>query len=214
MTREKIKDAMRKSELLGSIDLGLADEFLDKSQTLIKRRGDPILLTGEEVLGLYLVVSGTVGVYPKRDAKQIAAMGPSDMFGEMSFVEQRKASSCIIAESSEVAVQLFAKPLILQRLESDVDFAKIFFQVVSLSLSKRLRANNQFIAEELRKGQENATRLMSAMEDLKSEAKRISKQSETQTSEMNKIHGFVNELIQSLTSMEERVTSTWIQQRY
>ena len=213
MTQENIKDAMKKSELLRSLSPEAATALLEKSKTLSKRQGDVILLTGEEVLGLYMVVSGSVGVYPKRGAKQIATMGPGDVFGEMSFLEHRKASSTIVAEAAAVEIQLFANPLVTQVLEADVHFAKSFYHAVSLSLSRRLRSNNQFITEELRRGQEIGAKLKAAMEDLKAEALRVYKQSDTQTSEMNKVHAFVNEIIKSLTSMEERVTATWDQQK-
>jgi CRP-like cAMP-binding protein len=213
MLQDQIKAAMKKSELLRSLTPQAETTLLEKSKTLVKRQGEVILLTGEEVLGLYLVVSGSVGVYPKRGAKQIATMACGDVFGEMSFLEHRKASSTIIAESPTVEIQLFSNPLVTQALDADVNFAKSFFHAVALSLSRRLRSSNQFITEELRRGQEIAAKLTSAMEDLKSEALRVYKQSEAPSSEMNKVHAFVNELIKSLTSMEERVAAAWDQQK-
>jgi len=187
--------------------------LLEKSKTLVKRQGDVILLTGEEVLGLYMLASGTVGVYPKRGAKQIATLGAGDVFGEMSFLEHRKASSTIMAETPSVEIQLFSYQAVSQALEADAQFAKNFFYAMSLNLSRRLRANNQFIIEELRRGQEIGVKLKTAMEDLKNEALRVYKQADPQTAEMGKVHAFVNELLKSLTTMEDRVNVAWEQQK-
>jgi CRP-like cAMP-binding protein len=211
MTHEKITDAIKKSELLKSMPDETIAFLLQKSITISKRQGDTILLTGGEVLGLYLVVSGSLGVFPQRGGKQIASLGSGDIFGEMSFLERRKASSAIVAESSMVEIVLFSNQQVTAALESNVHFAKNFYHAMSLSLSRRLRSNNVFLSEELRRGHEISTKLFAAMEDLKSAALRIAKQTEAPTAEVSKVGSFINELIKSLNSMEDKVASVWDQ---
>lgn len=101
--------------------------------------GDILIHRDEPVDNLYIILSGQLSV---RDGitniNEIAAVGPGEVLGEMSFLEARHPSVSVMAvESCEIFV--ISKSLIEQRMKMDIQFKSNFYYALALFLSNRLR---------------------------------------------------------------------------
>jgi CRP/FNR family cyclic AMP-dependent transcriptional regulator len=105
--------------------------------------GDILIHRDEPVDHLYIVLSGQLSI---RDGitniSEIAAVGPGEVLGEMSFLEARPPSVSVMAsESCEIFV--ISKTLIEQRMKTDLQFKANFFYALALFLSNRLRRTTE-----------------------------------------------------------------------
>jgi len=103
------------------------------------RSGDILIHRDEPVENLYIILSGELSI---RDGisniNEIAAVGPGEVLGEMSFLEARPPSVSVMAsEACEIFV--IAKSLIEERMQMDIQFKSNFYYALALFLSNRLR---------------------------------------------------------------------------
>ncbi len=101
--------------------------------------GDILIHRDEPVENLYIILSGQLSI---RDGitsiNEIAAVGPGEVLGEMSFLEARPPSVSVTAsESCEIFV--ISKTLIEERMRMDIQFKSNFYYALALFLSNRLR---------------------------------------------------------------------------
>ena len=101
--------------------------------------GDILIHRDEPVDNLYIILSGLLSV---RDGitniNEIAAVGPGEVVGEMSFLEARPPSVSVMAvEACEIFV--ISKALIEERMKMDIQFKANFYYALALFLSNRLR---------------------------------------------------------------------------
>ena len=119
----------------------------EKARRLSFVAGDIVLGEGKEPPGIYVLRSGQVKI-EKRFAKPpqtIAILGPGEVFGEVSFIDNRPASAWAIAlEAAEADV--LAKADILSLLSSVPGLSSRFYQSLALKLSERLRATTDNLA--------------------------------------------------------------------
>lgn len=88
--------------------------------------GQTILFKGVTVDGLYVVVSGKVGVYVKSTNKtlvRIAELGVGEVFGEMSIVEMGTAGATIKADENDMLVLMIPQESFRHVLQQDEGFA-------------------------------------------------------------------------------------------
>ena len=89
---------------------------------------------------LYILISGYVRVDRNHDGQSLtyARLGPGEIFGEMSFLEQADASASVIAED-DVEVDAIDGPFLTSLLASEPGFSARFYNSLAVTLSHRLR---------------------------------------------------------------------------
>jgi extracellular factor (EF) 3-hydroxypalmitic acid methyl ester biosynthesis protein len=129
---------------LTSDDLRLLAE---KAKRVSYAVGEVVLSEGKEAGGIFVLRSGRMKV-EKRLSKPpvlIAALGPGEVFGEMSFVDSHLISASVVAmEASEVDV--LEKAEVFALLASVPGLSSRFYQSLALKLSERLRATTDSLA--------------------------------------------------------------------
>jgi CRP-like cAMP-binding protein len=107
------------------------------------REGELLLRQGSVNTTLFLLVSGTVGV--NKDGQRIARTGAGSIFGEMSMLDEPRASATVEA-LSEVEVLTIARDAFLQALKKDATMAVKVLWSMLLRVSSNLRVTSQRLA--------------------------------------------------------------------
>jgi CRP-like cAMP-binding protein len=143
-------------------------------------RGSVLVKEGARIEALYMVLTGVITVTVGGvGGREIAKLGPGQIIGEMSFLEDRPASATVRAmESSEVLA--LPRPKIEAKLDQDPAFSSHLYRGLAIVASRRLRdsvgqlsrllesepaAENQALArwgEVARQTQEFKTRLVAS----------------------------------------------------
>ena len=94
---------------------------------------------GTQVHSLYLVMQGLLSVYlASRGSHLLATLGAGQIFGEMSYLEDRPASATVrTLEDSELIT--IARADLNARLQSNPDFCGRFYKTLAKVTSRRLR---------------------------------------------------------------------------
>lgn len=119
----------------------------EKAMRISYDAGEVVLSEGQRSHGIFVLRSGRVKV-EKRSFNPpvlVAALGPGEVFGEMSFIDGQPISATVVAmEKSEVDV--LAKAEVLSLLASVPGLSSRFYQSLALKLSERLRATTDSLA--------------------------------------------------------------------
>ena len=119
----------------------------EKARPVSYAAGEVVLSEGQPAEGIFVLRSGRVKI-EKRFSKpplMIAALGPGEVFGEMSFIDNQPASASVIAiDASEV--DILDKAVVLALLMSVPGFSSRFYQSLALKLAERLRATTDNLA--------------------------------------------------------------------
>jgi len=116
------------------------DLLLAKAKRIGRRRGEVLLKEGSQEHNLYLVQKGYVRV-ERTDHDHgvaLARLGPGQVFGEMSFLEETGASASVLAEE-DVEIDVVEHAYIQSVLTSDPGFSARFFQSLAVCMAHRLR---------------------------------------------------------------------------
>jgi extracellular factor (EF) 3-hydroxypalmitic acid methyl ester biosynthesis protein len=118
------------------------------ARELAYERDDVIVREATEPPGVMLLRSGTARVEQNRGdmVATLTRMGPGELFGEMSMLEDISASASVVAEDS-VIVELFERGHIEALLQSDPGFSARFHRSIAIHLSRRLRERSQLISQ-------------------------------------------------------------------
>jgi CRP-like cAMP-binding protein len=102
--------------------------------------GEAVLLEGAREAAIYLIVKGEARVERAnfKGTREIAMLGPGEIFGEMSFVEENGASAAVVADK-ELEVIGVTGDAIRDTMEADPTFSGRFYQSIANVLSRRLR---------------------------------------------------------------------------
>jgi CRP-like cAMP-binding protein/SAM-dependent methyltransferase len=101
--------------------------------------GKVIIQEGTKPPALYFVLEGLVGVsVSSAGDRQLATLGPGELMGEISFLEDRPATATITAVENSL---LLAVPYteLIRKLEDDTAFAARLYKSFALISSRRLR---------------------------------------------------------------------------
>ena len=94
---------------------------------------------------LGVMVSGSARVlqetYDQTNFEFIGPLGPGDVFGEMSFIDQQPSSATLITDG-DVTYMKFGRVQIINLIENNNEFGKHFYHSLLLVMCKRLRATN------------------------------------------------------------------------
>lgn len=90
--------------------------------------------------GLYLIVSGSLKVFKGigKEEKYLATLGPGEIFGEMSLIEDCLTSSNVVAES-ETELLMIRKSELENLIARNERFAAKIYRSFCKVLSERLR---------------------------------------------------------------------------
>jgi CRP-like cAMP-binding protein len=111
--------------------------IVDKACRVAFRKGQVLVHRGKRTNGVYLLVKGTARV-------QIAAqagspeIGPGEICGEMSFLEDAPASANVVADNDVEAYHL-DRPTLESLFELFPHLASRFYRSLAMNLSRRLR---------------------------------------------------------------------------
>lgn len=98
--------------------------------------GTVLIHEGRPISGLYILIEGRFSVTVGQ--KEITQLGPGEMVGEMSFVEDRPPSATVRALQPSF-VMMLPRALLSSRLRDDLAFAGRFYRSLTLLLAHRLR---------------------------------------------------------------------------
>jgi len=137
--------------------LALLDELEDSDVQWILDTGDErqvlsnqtVIREGTKPDSLYFLLDGLVSVsVAAAGNKQVAKLGPGELMGEISFLEDRPASATITAVENSL---ILAIPLgaLMNKIEVDPQFASRFYRSFARISARRLRERVNSLAAEL-----------------------------------------------------------------
>lgn len=99
-----------------------------------------LIKEGESADFLYIVLEGSlvVSVTVEGGAKEVTTLGNGEIFGEMSFVDNRPPSATVETLSESLVLSL-SRSTLGAHLADDIGFASRFYRAIALFLSSRLR---------------------------------------------------------------------------
>ncbi len=110
----------------------------DKALRVTFRKGDVMVQRSKKSNGVYLLLKGTARVEIPSQAR-VRAIGPGEICGEMSFLEDAPASASVIAEG-EIDAYHLDHPALENLFELFPHLASRFYRSLATNLSRRLRA--------------------------------------------------------------------------
>jgi CRP/FNR family cyclic AMP-dependent transcriptional regulator len=109
----------------------------DKAARMKFKAGDPIIQQGKRTHGIYLLLAGTASVHiPGREIPP--ALGPGEVCGEISFLDEAPATVSVIAKDAVEAYYL-DRPTLDSLFELFPHLGSRFYRSLAVSLSRRLR---------------------------------------------------------------------------
>jgi CRP/FNR family cyclic AMP-dependent transcriptional regulator len=109
----------------------------DKAARVHFKKGDVMVQRGKRANGVYLLLKGTARVQiPSQPV--VPAIGPGEICGEMSFLEDAPASASVVAEGDVEAYHL-DRPTLQCLFELFPHLASRFYRSLATNLSRRLR---------------------------------------------------------------------------
>jgi CRP/FNR family cyclic AMP-dependent transcriptional regulator len=109
----------------------------DKAARVHFKKGDVLVHRGKKADGVYLLLKGNARVQIASQPA-VRALGPGEICGEMSFLEDGPASANVIADS-EVEAYHLDRPTLQSLFELFPHLASRFYRSLATNLSRRLR---------------------------------------------------------------------------
>jgi CRP-like cAMP-binding protein len=109
----------------------------DKAVRVQFKKGEVLVHRGRRANGVYLLLKGTARVQIAFQPT-VPAIGPGEICGEMSFLEDSPASASVIAERDVEAYHL-DRPTLQSLFELFPHLASRFYRSLATNLSRRLR---------------------------------------------------------------------------
>lgn len=136
--------------LFRNLNFGEAQALSLLSHYECRRRGEVIIEEGGLGQALYLIQSGRVRVLKGEAAAQeeVAELGPSELFGEMSLIEDALTSASVVAES-DVELLVIRRADFEKLLSENEPLALKIYKSFCRTLSERLRRTSQELGHSL-----------------------------------------------------------------
>src|ERR1022692_1761727 len=109
----------------------------DKASRVHFKKSDVLVQRGKRANGVYLLLKGTARV-KIHSQPAVRAIGPGEICGEMSFLEDAPASASVVAEGDVEAYHL-DRPTLQGLFELFPHLASRFYRSLATNLSRRLR---------------------------------------------------------------------------
>lgn len=135
---------------LGYLTLDDLKQIQEKAERLNFASNAIIIKEGETANAIYIINEGFVEV--QKNNMMIARLGKGEMFGEMSFLEQKPVSATVLSESATQIARIPAQ-IIDELFTQYPEMASRFYKTLAIHLSSRLRTTSKFLAQ-LRSGRE------------------------------------------------------------
>ena len=130
-------DALTLLSLLNDADIDWIMENGEKQQV---NAGTSIIKEGDEIDSLYIVLEGLMGVYLSAlPRQQLATVGPGELVGEISFIEEGPASASVTAVETSLLHRL-SKASIRAKMQKDPTFAVRIYKAFAFIISSRSSA--------------------------------------------------------------------------
>jgi CRP-like cAMP-binding protein len=111
--------------------------IVDKAARVNFKSGDTIVHGGKPTNGVYLLLKGTARVQiPSR--VMFPAIGPGEICGEMSFLDELPASADVVAQEA-VEAYFLDRPTLQSLFELFPHLASRFYRSLAANLARRLR---------------------------------------------------------------------------
>jgi CRP-like cAMP-binding protein len=113
--------------------------------------GDEIIQQGELLENLYVIRRGEASVELASTGSRaiVAMLGPSDICGDMAFLEQSKATAAVVARDEEVEAEEIHVQEMRKILEAFPGLASRFYLSLALLLAHRLKTTSRELAREM-----------------------------------------------------------------
>ena len=133
-----------------------------------------IINEGELPESMFIVLQGLLGVHLSiMGDKQLRVLGPGEIVGEMSFLENEPANASVTAVESSLLLEI-PKSKLIQKIDDDPRFSARLHRSLAAMLSRRLRESVGSLGNQLqlkddidRAVQENWKNLFSQVQELK-----------------------------------------------
>jgi len=102
--------------------------------------GVQLIKEGATPHSIYLLQNGTVSATNSISNEAIATIGPGEIIGEISFVDERPASASVSTLEQTDLIEISCETL-REKINSDKEFASRFYLAVSRIMAQRLRNN-------------------------------------------------------------------------
>jgi CRP-like cAMP-binding protein len=120
LTRQEKRSWLEQVPLFHGCDAETLDRLADVTAELAFTDGQVIVQQGQVGNGLYVVVSGGVRILAGDD--ELARLGPGQMLGELTVIDQQPRAASALAEGATVCLALASWDLIAM-LRQDSDLA-------------------------------------------------------------------------------------------
>jgi CRP/FNR family cyclic AMP-dependent transcriptional regulator len=121
--------------MLGQLDDADADWLASAGERRAIPVGSLLIEQGRPLDAVFIVLEGRFDIY---GAASTIGIGPGEMLGEVSFVDQSPPTADLVA-SEDSLVLAVPRAELQARLTADMAFASRFYRAVALLLSHRLR---------------------------------------------------------------------------
>jgi CRP-like cAMP-binding protein len=113
--------------------------------------GDEIIRQGESGNSIFIIRRGEASVELAGSSSRaiLAALGPDDICGEISFLEQSKATAAVIASEEEVEADEVQAQELRAMFVAFPGLASRFYLSLAVILAQRLRATSKELAREM-----------------------------------------------------------------
>ncbi|MEW5850234.1 MAG: cyclic nucleotide-binding domain-containing protein [Myxococcota bacterium] len=138
-------ELMQKLPLFKSLTFDETSRLCSISRVEERKQGDVVI--EEESLGqaLYIISSGRMKV--SRGGRPLGSMGPGELFGEMSLIDDHLTSARVEAEEDAKLVSIPRGPF-EKLIASDVNLALKIYKAFCRTLSERLRRANSELPDD------------------------------------------------------------------
>lgn len=142
---EDILSTLRLIPLFHDMTLSELKEFQKIVHRRVFKENEPIFWEGEPGVGMYIVKTGSVGIYKitaDRSKKEIAILHPGEFFGELALLDESpRSATCIARENSEI-IGLF-RPDLFNILAKKPRLGNKFLLQLATVIGERLKSTNK-----------------------------------------------------------------------
>ena len=122
-----------------------------KAERRTYKLGEEIIRQGEWGDNLYIIRRGEASVELAGTGSRaiVASLGPEEVCGELSFIEQTRASAAVVAKEEAVEADAINAHELRRILEAYPGLAGRFYRSLALVVAQRLRTTSGELAREM-----------------------------------------------------------------
>jgi CRP-like cAMP-binding protein len=122
-----------------------------KAERRTYKLGEEIIRQGESGDSLFIIRRGEASVELAGTGSRaiVASLGPDDVCGEISFIEQTRASAAVVAKEETVEADAINAHELRRILEAYPGLAARFYRSLALIVAQRLRTTSGELAREM-----------------------------------------------------------------